>query len=239
MYQARQESEVNVYSQGLKFYAEKLRNNEPFAFVRYGNGEWDCILDLYYRTRSGSQKFTPDLRMAMIDSLTQPHSGDYYTALQSVSFLGRIGLLWQAEEWLANNKLEPLWHDGEVFTKASAKGQLYPLIAAMKQHQVVAVGPPWLAKLKFADKHIPVKSHDCWVQAGAIEKQLRTLKDVVISFSAGPAAKVLIHRLWPVLGKHSWLIDFGSVWDPYCNIHSRRYHKRITPVVQRRNLSGK
>lgn len=229
---------MNVTAPGLGFYVDKLLNGERFAFVRYGNGEWDCILDLYYRTRSGSQRFTPDLRQALTESLTTPHAGDYYTALQSTGFLQRIGILPQAETWLAENAPGMAWHDGEVFTKASAKGRLGPLVRALKTQRVVVVGPRWTMKLPFASVFVPVRSHDCWTDVANIEAQLRKLTNCVVSFSAGPATKVLIHRLWPQIGRSCSLIDFGSVWDPYCGVHSRRYHKRITPEVMRRNLGG-
>jgi len=223
----------------MQFYVDKLHKDEPFSFARYGNGEWDCILELYHRTRSGSQKFTPDLRKALEQSLIEKHTGAYYTALQSTGFLQRIGLLAKLEPWLAHNAPDLAWHDGEVFTKASMKGRLFPLIEVLKRHRVVVVGPKWLMKLPFASVFVPVRTRDCWQDVDAIEKQLRDLKGVVISFSAGPATKVLIHRLQPIIGKHSWLIDFGSVWDPYCGVNSRRYHGRITPAVQRRNLVDK
>jgi len=42
--------------------------------------------------------------------------------------------------------------------------------------------------------------------------------------------------LWPEMGEHSWLIDFGSLWDVYCGKRSRRYHKRMGKGVIRENL---
>ena len=95
---------MNIKTPGLKYYVNKLNAGERFSFVRYGNGEWDCILDLYYRTRSGSQKFSSDLRMALQLSLLIPHEGEYYTAIQSLSFLKRIGVLPKAEAWLLEKK---------------------------------------------------------------------------------------------------------------------------------------
>ena len=230
---------MKVQSPGLQFYVDKLLKDEPFSFARYGNGEWDCILQLYHKTRSGSQKFSPGLRKALIASLKTQRAGEYYTALQSTTFLKRIGLLAKLEPWLAIHAQALAWHDGEVFAKASIKGRLFPLVEAMKQHRVVVVGPKWLMKLPFASVFVPVRARDCWQDANTIVAQLRNLKNVVISFSAGPATKVLIHRLQPVIGAHSWMIDFGSIWDPYCGVNSRRYHGRVTPAVQRKNMSGK
>ena len=230
---------MKVKSPGLQFYADKLRNNEPFSFARYGNGEWDCVLQLFHKTRSGSQKFSPDLRTALISSLKKRIAGEHYAALQSATFLGRIGMLPKIEAWVAGNAPGLTLHHGEVFTRASMRGELFPLIEAMKQHRVVVVGPPWLMKLPFASVFVPVRARDCWQDANAIVTQLKSLKNVVISFSAGPATKVLIHRLQPVIGAHSWMIDFGSIWDPFCGVNSRRYHGRITPAVQSKNLVGK
>lgn len=240
MYQARKKEEaMKLKSPGLKFYVDQLRNGKPFSFVRYGNGEWDCIMKLYHRTRSGSQKFTPDLRKALKASLIKKRAGAYYLALQSPSFLARIKLLPKLEAWLDKFAPGRDWYNGEVFTRGSRTGKLYPLVFAMKQHRVVVVGPPWLMKLPFASVFVPVAKRNCWTNVNAIEKQLRDLKGAVISFSAGPATKVLIHRLQPIIGSSSWLIDFGSLWDPYCGKQSRTYHKRMTPAVIRRNLRGK
>lgn len=228
---------MNLYAPGLQWYVDKLRNGERFSFARYGNGEWDCILNLYHRTRSGSQRFTPDLREALTKSLTHP--AGVFTALQSTSYLERLGLLPKAEAWCGQNDVRTTWHDGEVFTRASRSGKLYPLIEALRMQRVVVVGPRWLMKLPFASVFVAVPTRDCWTQADALEAQLRGLQNVVVAFSAGPAAKVLIHRLAPAIGKHSWLIDFGSLWDPYCGVKSRTYHKRLTPELLRRNLEGK
>ena len=230
---------MNVTSPGLKFYVDKINAGERFSFVRYGNGEWDCILGLYHKTRSGSQKFTPDLRKALAASLTQHRTGEYYRALQSASFLKRIGILPKAEAWLAENKLRIPWHDGEVFTKASMKGQFHPLITALKKQRVVVVGPKWLSSLPFASVFVPVASHNCWSQIEGIKAQLRNVQNAVVSFSAGPATKVLIHYLQPIIGNSCWLIDFGSIWDPYCGVKSRRYHQRMTADVIRKNMAGK
>ena len=229
---------MKVKEPGLQFYADKISKGERFSFARYGNGEWDCILKLFHKTRSGSQGFSKDLRRALAASISVKHSGTYYHAMNP-GFMERCRILPKAESWLARNATPLDWHKCTVFCNAGMKGRLFPLVKAMKQHHVVVVGPKWLKALPFANEFVPVRSRNCWQDANAIVAQLRNLKNVVISFSAGPAAKVLIHRLHPIIGEHSWLIDLGSLWDPYCGVKSRRYHGRITPAVQRKNLTGK
>ena len=227
------------YSPGLQFYVDKLRNGERFAFTRYGNGEWDCILKLYHKTRSGSQKFNPALRKALAATLTDHGGGNSYPAIQSVAYLTRLGLLPKAEAWLAQNAPGLDWHGGEVFHQASRHGKLAPFVEALSMHRVVVVGPPHLLGLPFSSVFVPVKKRNCWDDVDELERRLRGFSNCVISFSAGPTAKVLIHRLYPDIGASCWLLDMGSLWDPYAGVKSRRYHKHLAPDTIRRNLGGK
>lgn len=224
---------MNIVRPGLDWYVDKLNDGEPFAFSRYGNGEWDLVLGRGSITGSGSQRFNDDLREAMRRTLTDMQGYQY--AIQSTSYLERLGLLSEAEEWLAEQDVDIEWHDGEVFHKASRHGRLHPLIEAMQQYNVVVVGPPWLHSLPFADIFIEIPAHDCWKQRFVIEAQVRMYHDSVISFSAGPATKVMIHNLYP---HNSWLIDFGSLWDVYGGKESRRYHRHMSADVIERNLRG-
>jgi len=227
---------VDVKAPGLQWYADKLNAGERFSFARYGNGEWDLVLGQGTRTGSGSQKFSPDLREAMRNTLMTRRMGNYHLAIQSTGYLKRLGLLTPAQRWLEDNAPATEWYNGEVFHKASRRGRLRLLVKALEERFTVVVGPPWLRRLPFADAFILVQSKNCWQDVGAIAAQVRMHQDCVVSFSAGPAAKVLIHRLYPEMGEHSWLIDFGSVWDPYCGKKSRRYHGRMTKKIIEKNL---
>jgi len=228
----------NVLQPGLQFYVDKLNAGQRFSFARYGNGEWECILSLYHRTRSGSQTFTPDLRAALTATLTtRPATGDHYVALQSVAYLERQTLLPRIRPWLAEHAPGLAWHDGELLPRASRHGRLFPFVAALRDHRVVVVGPPHLRSLPLAQTFIPVTPRDCWQDAARLTDTLSAYTNAVILFSAGPTAKVLIHRLQPLLPS-SWLIDCGSLWDVYCGVNSRSYHRRIDAATLRRNLEG-
>lgn len=230
---------MNIRAPGLQFYVDKLNAGERFSFTRYGNGEWDCILGLYHQTRSGSQRFTPDLRAALTETLSGHHGGASFPAMQSTGYLERLGLMSKARAWLAINAPGLDWHDGEVFHRASRRGELAPFVDALRMQRVVVVGPPHLLALPFASVFVPVKERDCWDEVAEIERRLRGFSNCVISFSAGPAAKVLIHRLYPEIGGSCWLLDTGSLWDVYAGVKSRKYHSSMTPAIIRRNLEGK
>lgn len=223
---------MKVFSPGLVWYTNKIQSEEYFSLVRYGNGEWDCILGTKDRTGSGSQWLNiSTLKNALCASILNIHSENYYMAMQSLSYLGKEGFIPKIERWLQLNNASIRWHSGEVFHRASGARQLAPLIKQLWERSVVIVGPKWLGKLPFAKIFIEIASKDCWKDVDAIEGRLRGISaGTVVSFSAGPTTKVLIHRLFPILGKTCWLIDFGSLWDPYCGVFSRSYHRALRGV---------
>jgi hypothetical protein len=224
----------------LAFYVDKLKAGQKFAFVRYGNGEWDCTLSLRKHTGSGSQWFTSELRTAMAETLTSAPSDEYYIASQSAPYLTRKHIMPKADVWLRENAPGIAWVDGEVLHKASLRGRLYPFVEAIQRERIVVVGPQWLLKLPFTRTFINVKAKDCWDDYENILGRIRghNFSNAIILFSAGPTAKVLIRQLWREKPGANWLIDCGSLWDPYCGVKSRNYHKRIKPGVLRRNLRG-
>ena len=224
---------MDIFAPGLAWYANKIHKEEHFSLVRYGNGEWDCILGTKDRTGSGSQQLNiPALKNGLEESILKPHGDGYCYAMQSLSYLSHEKLLPQIEVWLKQHNIHGIkWHSGEVFHRASGTGQLASLIEQLWLRPVTVVGPKWLSKLPFAKAFIEVIPKDCWKDVDAIERCLQTiLAGTIVSFSTGPTAKVLIHRLFPVLGDTCWLIDFGSVWDPYCGVSSRAYHRNIRDV---------
>lgn len=237
---------IHVTDISLHLFVDKLERAEPFSFVRYGDGEWSCILQCAQRTGSGSQKLDiPKLQELLAEGVVNaPHNSNYFLALQSVGFLERKGLLKRIEPWLVRNCTQPVnWCNGEVFHRASMKGKLYPLVEQLRKMEVVVVGPHWLKRLDRDVfpyvKFIEVSTRDCFAQHVGITKEiLKSPEGSVISFSAGPTTKVLIYTLYPELGSTNFLIDFGSLWDIYCGKSTRRYHKRVTPEVRRINLMG-
>jgi len=240
------------------FYVDKIERGEQFSFVRYGNGEWECVLDLFHITRSGSQRFSPSLREALIKTVTEQRIGNYYPAIQCIKYLELqpMNLLEKIKEWLLFNSAYPFWYCGDVFHNAAGKGDiyideneivyrhvddnanLYPLVKAISNYHVVVVGPPWLQKLPFVDTFVEVKPRDCWNDFEEIRDSLLCYRDSVISFSAGPTTKVLIHNLYPQIGDTCWLIDFGSLWDPYCGVNSRSYHREMSSDMKFKNMEG-
>lgn len=221
---------IKVFAPGLVWYTNKIQKGECFSYVRYTDGIWNRILGLWDRRKDIVRRF-PGCKNQLKNTILKPRGTEYYYAMQSLPYLSRLGLLSRAETWLRRHECNIQWHCGEVFHRASGGKRLTPLIKQLWKRPVTVVGPDWVSDLPFANSFIQIDSRNCWKNMDAIEKRLQTIPaKTIVAFSAGTATKVLMHRLFPVLGKTCWLIDFGSLWDPYCGVFSRLYHHRLKGV---------
>ena len=206
----------------IKDFVRLVKSEIPFSFARYGNGEWDCILGLKESTGSGSQVFTEDLREAMRETVLENRG--VTMGMQNTRYLTKLNLIYPVYKYLNDNKIVYPWYTADVFHNASKDKQIAPLVNALRKKKFVMVGPEWLENLSFVDEVIVIKEKNCWDDVDDIEKELSHYNDCVIGFAAGPTANVIIHRLHGT----NQLIDFGSVWDVYCGVVTRKYHKKIT-----------
>jgi hypothetical protein len=235
---------MKTITPGLDYYIQRIKSEEPFSFVRYGDGEWSAaILKDRPRTGSGSQALDDvNLQHEMQTSLKNPPLSDtYIMALRPGSVLKSKTI----SQWLTRNvSPEVQWHDCRVFAHASIKGELYPLIETLKALTIplVFVGPSWLEKLGgiFPNAyHLQVPDRDAYRNKQFIYAQiLGVLPTALVSLSVGPTTKILISQLFPMMGHKTFLLDFGSLWDVFCNCKSRSYHRSMKPATYRRNLTG-
>ena len=206
-----------------------LAAGEPFAFSRWGDGEWSAILGHGTRNCDG-QEYTPELRRALAGTLRGRPT--YRLGIQALA-LRRFGP--EIAAWLAREGLADLpWSDAGIFHTASIRGELGPVIGALSRRGVVLVGPPRLAALS---GRFPVEDHavvpernafrelESW-GAEALRMASRCDPQRVVAVSAGMGGKVLIDRLAAALPLHT-VIDFGSVWEPYVGHANRTYHGKV------------
>jgi len=226
---------MSVLPERPDWYLNQMREGQPFTFVRFGNGEWNCIFSKATRTGSGSQALTsPALRQGL-EAAVRFSDKRYFRGIQSVDYLRHLGL------WSLISEYEPevKWHVGDMWHHASARGKLYPLVKWLRTQRVGLIGPAFLNSLLPWAWHVKVKPKDCFQDYYKIRSAIlsQSVADVY-AFSAGPTAKVLIRELYEVIGHRAFILDFGSLWDPYCGKVSRKYHKKITPDLVKLNLEG-
>ena len=114
----------------------KLANKEPFAFSRWGDGEWynvykhegqNCDGNIYYK----------DLGDKLLEIVSTKQ--EYYMGVQTL-------IEWSAQE---ADKFEQNWGDADVMHRASEQNKLQPLIDCLKEQYVVYIGNESFRKLSF------------------------------------------------------------------------------------------
>lgn len=217
---------ITLCHKDLHYYVDKLNQNTPFSFSRYGDGEWNAILGKPGMNCDGHE-FFPEMGKLLKNALLHPL--DYIYAIQRAALRGegrKISLL------LKENSINLAWHNSDIFHYANIDGRLFPLIQALRKKKVALIGPSHLKNLDKScfdyDTFIEVPPKNCFNKIDEIRKNILSYannkKGIVYSLSASMPANILIHELFPVLGKENWLIDFGSLWDIYVGVKSRGHY---------------
>ena len=226
----------------IQYYVNKINSNTPFSYSRYGDGEWNAILEKPGQNCDGHEYF-PEMGKRLKEAILNPL--DYIYAIQGAALRGdgkKIALL------LKHNNVTLSWHNSDIFHYANIDGRLFPLIAALRKKPVALIGPAHLKKLKETcfgyDTFLEVPPKNCYNHLDKIKQDIISYgtdkKGVVYSFSASMPANILIHELFPLLGRDNWLIDFGSLWDIYVGVKSRgHYDSDEWEATIRKNLTGK
>jgi hypothetical protein len=213
----------------LSLYAEGLASGKPYSFARYGDGEWSAMLGKQGANCDGHQ-YTPELGRRLCAAVSQP--ADYLYGLQRCAMRndGRA-----IARFVRKNKVNIPWHNSDVLHLANIDGRLYPLVNELRKMCVVMVGPEYLRKAEgrlfpFA-QFIEVPQKDCFRAVERLKEEIvqavKGREKMVIALSASMAANVIIHELYPQLGKAHWMIDFGSLWDIYAGVKSRGHYNTL------------
>lgn len=205
---------------------DKLRAKDPFALVRYGDGEWLAVLGKTPPHAWGVDEHQPDLPglgEALREALKSHPTENVYLGLVAVKHLERMGLMPEVEEWLADNAPELEWYAGDVFRHASEAGRLWLFVEVLKELDTVLVGGPHLALMakRLGARFVEIPRHNCWEAHDEILEALKGINCDAMLFSAAMMSEVLIPELWDGT---TTLIDVGALWDPCVGKNTRSWH---------------
>lgn len=215
---------------GLDWFCGRIRTKEPTTFTRWGDGEWTAVFD---RRRHGRNcdghpyfpKMGEELRRLVLGG------PPYVLGMQNLA----LQVIPEIEPFLYQNNIADLdWIDADVFHHASGDGKLGPLVRELRTVPVVLVGPPHLHQplkeiLRY-ESHVIVPPQNCYLALKQIVTDTlgalaRLPFGSVAAVSASMPAKLVIDQLYRKVGGRHHLIDFGSVWDFYAGVSSRKYMK--------------
>jgi len=222
----------------MKFLNEltnKLRQQKPFTFVRYGDGEW---ANIFYDQHNKEQNcdgnlYYPELGDALKEIvLSEP---DYYMGIQWCIFDAPEFCPVRESVYNLIRNLRIDWVNANELHRASEFGNIQPFFCELFENDLIIVGAKYFEVLPHVS-HIVIPDVNCWLERDRIIDEIysaladRTISErghVVILFMAGMAANYLIHEIYGQYGYKHTLIDIGSVLDPYIGRPRRRYQNKI------------
>lgn len=231
----------NRVSTPLSYFLARISNQQFYAFSRYGDGEWNCMAGKQGHNTDRHQYF-PSMKDDLVRSLFGP---EQYGADKYLMGMQQLGYSIHTE--FIDRKMNQIpflhtipWHNADVFVYASIAGQLGPLFKVLNKTRMILIGPAYLSSL---GKYIPIWHHivvpdiDCYLDKERIKREILAWgKPGVYGFSCSMLAEPLIYELFPLLTS-AYLIDFGSLWDPFVDHPTRRYHHNMPAEIRERNLT--
>ncbi len=233
---------VTQIEKSLDFYVNLLNQGIPFSFSRFGDGEWNAMLGKKGKNCDGHEYF-PQMGTQLRETVI--HAQDYFYAIQNMAIRNDGKAI---ASFCKEYAVSISWHNADVFHYANRAGQFFPMVETLRKMDVVLVGP---AHLKPLNKHcleyetfIEIPSQNCYLKLDQMKKAVfdygAKKSGKVFAISASMAANVMIHDLYPNIGKENWLIDFGSVWDIYVGVKSREHYTMGNwEEIIKWNLQGK
>lgn len=208
-------------------YLNKLQNKEVFSFSRWGDGEWLCVSGRKGQNCDGHFYF-PEMSKCLRNALSNDLG--YYKALFEPSNIQ----VSQNQHWLKplltkfGSKVD--WVLADVWEYLVKDKGINELVSQLNSMNYIIVSEKSKRKLNINYKDfIEVPSKNCFLEKENIKNQMIAMTEKyempVFGLSASMASNVIIDELFPIIGDKCWMIDFGSIWDPFCKGRTRSYHR--------------
>ena len=214
----------------FNLFLEKIRKKSNFSFSRFGDGEWTAMLHLEGEENCDGHQYFKDMSAHIKDAFI--NSKGYYKGIQPLALRTMSSYILPL-----SLPLFDAYFNADIFHKASEYGLIQPFFDALNTREVILVGPSYLSAQKriIIKKHIPVPIKNCWLDAENILHRVRNYLEeesedkngVVVLFCASMAANVFVDRLFTTYRYQHSFFDIGSLLDPYANVNTRTYHKKI------------
>lgn len=224
----------------------EIRDGQLYSYARYGDGEWKSVLG-DRGNNANEHDWTPELQADLTKALLSRPQYRLATVQRELDpiLCPVYRLAWN---WLAEHRLDFEWYDQEVFAdsllQATENKQVAPLVTFLRNRSssvgsTLLVGPDYLRGLDDlfeVEGIVQTANRNCYPQKAEIEQGIIDMfcfmkHPVLCLISASMVAEAIIHDLYPLLGKQGWLIDVGSIWNPYLGKTNRSYWNKMGPAI--------
>jgi hypothetical protein len=219
----------------LSAYVDEIKSLNTFSFARYGDGEWAAIFGKGKRNCDGNV-YTQQLRNNLVASFIDAPNGKFQTGMQKMALR-----IWgrKIAHWLKKRDISRPWHNADVFHTANQKGKLYPFVELLNDMPSVIVGPEYFKELPINfTNHIVTPRRNAETENKRIVDEMVELCGGTITVCClGPCAASIIRQVYDIIGQDCWLLDVGSLFDPYVKHgRTRRYFGNLTKEIKAKNL---
>jgi hypothetical protein len=228
-HQVKQTAMIAKNELPVEYYLDLIRENKPFSLSRFGDGEILCMFHVnFMKQNCDGSRFIDELIEPMKQIFRNQYK--YFHCLLDCSFdpvLRKSNVPFR--KFIEATCPQMPFFNGEIWQAISFSGRITELTNVLAPYNPCFIGAEHIEKLVYIDGFekmmlIEIPQVDAFYQCDSIyESILKTYAEGqhMFCFCAGYTTKILIDRLFPVIGHDAFMIDFGSVFDPYCGVLSR------------------
>jgi hypothetical protein len=215
-----------------KHYINKIINSEVFSFTRFGDGEWLCMNGAQ-GANCDNHRYTADLRAGLLAAVQSKY--DYYKAKWNPGIKQ-----FDDNSAMINNLVSKYgshvnWVDANIWIDLVLEGKVSEIIEPLNNVNTIIVSDniKRSVPINYVD-FIEIPSVNCFNAKDQIKESIISMVNQynkpLFAFSASMATNVIVDELFPIIGDKCWMIDFGSIWDPYVGNIIRSYHREYKDV---------
>ena len=219
---------MSLVLNNIEYYIQLLKDKKPFSFTRWGDGEWGCVFGAT-GANCDSHIYFPEMKKGLNEAIIHPKGYFLATWPKTEPMMFNI---WDSIQNIIQNP-NSQWVDARIWEEAAMGGELKPLVEQLEQMDFIIVSEPSKKELplKYTD-FIEIPTTNCFLDKDRIKQEMINMcqkyQNPVFGLSASMATNVIVDELYNIIGDKCWMIDFGSIWEPFLQnpIHSRSYHSK-------------
>ena len=218
---------IQITNNDINFYIDLLKSDKKFSFTRWGDGEWLCTFGASGANCDGHSYFL-EMRNGLNRALDNPKGYFLATWPQTESMMTNV---WDTIQDRLEYSDTKKWVDASVWEEAAMNGNLKDFIEQLEKMDFIVVSESSKRELpmNYSD-FIEVPETNCFLEKERIKEEMVLMCDKydlpVFGLSASMATNVIVDELYDEIGDSCWMIDLGSIWEPFLKnpVHARSYH---------------